>query len=110
MTFKEQLTADRDIFMNPDEFGETHNVNGVSMNIIIDDLEQVDREKRYKFKHSLYADGVSLKEVLFYVKAEDFGACPAVGRSITLDGKTYIVTEAINEDKIYSISMQRNVT
>ena len=109
MTFKEQIAADvSHVFMNLDEFGDLHTINGAEILCIIDNNELVDREKRYKFRHSLYADGVYLKEVLIYVKASDFGALPAVGRLLTMDDKKYIVTDAINEDGIYSICLEAN--
>lgn len=109
--FKEQVAADnKNIFMNVDEFSEFHTVNGVEMAVQIDSNEMIDREKRYQYKRSLYADGVYLKEMLIYVRSEDFGPLPAVGRILTLDKKTYIVSDAINEDGIYSISLEANKT
>lgn len=111
MTFKEQIALDNtQVFMNDDEFGEIHNVNGKDMSVIIDNNELVDREKKYKYRHSLYADGVYLKELLIYVKASDFGKLPAVGRVITFDSKSYIVSDAINEDGIYSLCLEANKT
>lgn len=111
MTFKEQIAKDtRKVFMNIDEFGEIHNVNGKDMTVLVDNNELVDREKRYQYRHSLYADGVYLKEVLIYVHAEDFGPLPAVGRSISFDNKIYIVSDAINEDGIYSLTLEANKT
>lgn len=111
MTFKEQIAKDnRTVFMNIDEFGDIHNVNGKDMTVLIDNNELVDREKRYQYRHSLYADGVYLKELLIYVHAEDFGPLPAIGRIVTFDNKTYIVSDAINEDGIYSLCLEANKT
>lgn len=111
MTFKEQIALDnQNIFMNLDEFAEMHNVNGKKIPVQVDTNELIDREKRYQFRHSLYADGVFLKEMLIYVKASDFGKLPAVGRMIMFDGKSYTVSDAIDEDGIYSISMEANKT
>ena len=111
MTFKEQIAKDnRTVFMNIDEFGDIHNVNGKDMIVLIDNNELVDREKRYQYRHSLYADGVYLKELLIYVHAEDFGPLPAIGRIVTFDNKTYIVSDAINEDGIYSLCLEANKT
>ena len=111
MTFKEQIAKDtRKVFMNIDEFGEIHNVNGKDITVLVDNNELVDREKRYQYRHSLYADGVYLKEVLIYVHAEDFGPLPAVGRSISFDNKIYIISDAINEDGIYSLTLEANKT
>ena len=111
MSFKELVEQDnRTVFMNLDEFADIHVINGKEMPCIIDNNEMVDREKRYQYKRSLYADGVYLKEVLLYVKAEDFGSLPAVGRSLTLDKKSYIISDAIDEGGIYSISLEANKT
>ena len=111
MTFKEQIALDnKQVFMNLDEFSETHLVNGKEMPCIIDNNEMVDREKRYRYNHSLYADGVYIKQLLIYVKAEDFGPLPAIGRMLVFDKKSYIITEAINEDGIYSLCLEANKT
>ena len=111
MSFKELVEQDnRTVFMNLDEFADIHVINVKEMPCIIDNNEMIDREKRYQYKRSLYADGVYLKEVLLYVKAEDFGPLPAVGRLLTLDKKSYIVSDAIDEGGIYSISLEANKT
>lgn len=111
MTFKEQIAKDnRTVFMNQDEFAETHLINGVEMPCTVDNNELIDREKRYQYKKSLYADGIYLKQLLIYVRAEDFGPLPAIGRVITFDKKSYIVSDAINEDGIYSLCLEANKT
>lgn len=106
MDFKGLLQQDnRRVFVNPAEFGEIHDVSGRSMAIILDDIEQVQREKRYAGDRA-YHQGVYKRQVLFYVLGNDFGALPATGRALRLDGKDYIITDAINEDGIYSISLE----
>ena len=111
MTFKEQIAKDnQNIFLNLDEFGELHIVNGKKMPVLVDTLEQIDREKRYQFRHSLYADGVFLKELLLYVKESDFGNLPKIGSIVKFDNKAYTVSDAIDEDGIFSISLEANKT
>lgn len=111
MTFKEQIAKDnRIVFMNQDEFAETHLINGKEIPCTVDNNELIDREKRYQYKKSLYADGIYLKQLLIYVKAEDFGPLPAIGRVVTFDNKSYIVADAINEDGIYSLCLEANKT
>lgn len=111
MTFKEQIAKDNQVvFMNEEEFTEVHNVGGKDIPCIIDNNEMVDREKRYQYRKSLYADGVYLKELLIYVRAEDFGPLPAIGRNITFDKKNYLISDAINEDGIYSLCLEANRT
>lgn len=111
MTFKEQIAKDiTNVFINLNEFSDMHNINGKDMACQIDTNELVDRQKRYKFNHNLYGDGVYIKETLIYVKACDFGPLPAIGRTLLLDGKMYIISDAINEDGIYSIALEANKT
>lgn len=111
MTFKEQIASDnKTVFMNLDEFSETHVVNGKEMPCLIDNNELIDRERRYKYKHSMYADVIYMKQLLIFVKAEDFGPLPAIGRLVTFDKKSYIVSDSINEDGIYSLCLEANKT
>lgn len=109
MTFKEQIAEDiRTTFANEDEFWDWHVINGKNMMAMVDNNEMVDREKRYQYRKSLYADGVYLKELLIYVREADFGPLPAIGRVITFDKKSYLVSDAINEDGIYSLCLEAN--
>lgn len=111
MTFKEQIALDnRIVFMNFDEFAEMHLINGNEMLCLVDNNEMIDREKRYQYKRSLYADGVYIKALLIYVRGEDFGALPAVGRVLYFDKKSYIISDAIDEDGIYSLCLEANKT
>lgn len=111
MTFKDQIAQDISItFMNLNEFSEWHNVNGKDMPCQVDTNELIDRERRYKFNHSLYGDSVYRKEILIYVRKCDIEKLPAIGRAFTFDGAMYIVAEAIDEDGIVSIILGANKT
>lgn len=106
MGFKEIIQEDsRRVFLNPEEFGELHEISGRKMLIIIDDNEMVEREKRQAAGQG-YRQGIYTKQLLFYVLGRDFGPLPAVGRALALDGKNYVITDAINESGIYSISLE----
>lgn len=105
MTFKDVIAADiKTTFMNLDEFSDTHEVNGVQMPCQVDNNEQIYREKRY----AAHMDGIFVNQKLIYVAAADFGALPKVGAMLTLDGKRYRVTDAIDECGVYSISLDGN--
>lgn len=102
-TFKEVLQLDIDqTFMDPDEFGEEHLVDGKMMNIIIDNNEMIDREKRT----TKMGEGLFNKQVLFYVSEKTFGNLPKIGRQLLLDKKKYKIMDAINESGIFSISLE----
>ncbi len=103
MDFKEMVGNDiADVFLVLEEFGEIHKVNGLEMTILMDGNEMIEREKRMKNHY----EGTYRKQILFYVSAKEFGALPAAGREISLDGKKYRVTDAVSEDGIYSISAE----
>lgn len=105
MTFKELLEQEaKRIFLNFDEFGEKHLIDGKEMLVIVDNNEHIEREKRQTSR----AEGLYIKELLFYVSKEDFGSLPAIGRICRFDRKDYIVADAINEDGIYSITLEAN--
>lgn len=104
-SFKEILNNDiTAVFLNPDEFGEEHIVQGKPMTIVLDDMENIEREKKMRSQ----TEGVFTKQILFYVSSADFGEMPAPGGLITLDGKRYIVVDATDEAGIYAITLEAN--
>lgn len=108
MTFKELLAEDaKTVFMNPEEFGEEHIINQRIMICIIDNNEMIEREKRSKQE---YRDGVFKVQKLIYVSAKDFGPMPAIGSRLLFDKHNYTVIDAVNEDGIYSISLEANAS
>ena len=106
MTFKEAIRDDVvEVFMNLDEFAALHTLNGKQIPVIVDDNEMIEREKKMKSD----MDGINVKTTLIYVRARDYGSgLPPVGYAVTLDGKSYLVIEAVNEDGVYSIELERN--
>lgn len=105
MTFKEIVKNDvRQVFMNLDEFSETHTINGKEMPVQIDSNEQIEREKRLNQN----MDGIYKNQKLIYVSVEEFGPMPKQGAMLNMDGKMYKVEDAIHEDGVYSITLGAN--
>ena len=105
MTFKDIIKTDvHDVFLNVDEFSDLHMVNGTQMAVQIDDNEQIEREKRFNQN----MDGVYTNQKLIYVAASDFGPLPKQGSLLRLDNRTYTVADAIEEDGVYSITLEAN--
>lgn len=103
MTFKDVVKNDiRNVFMNLEEFGETHLLNGQKILAIIDENELTEREKRIRRNEG----ELHKKQLLIYVAAEDFGPLPFPNRILEVDGINYTITDAENEDGIYSISLE----
>ncbi len=101
-SFKEQIAADLDIFLNPDEFGEYAIVDGVSMCVVMS------QDKR----DANTIDGIiSYDAVLMHAREDDLRklakGLPVVNRSLIIDGRSYIVTSVKCDMGMASVEMQR---
>ena len=102
--FKDCAQEDvKGIFLNTEEFSGAHVVNGKPVTAQIDNNEQIERDKSGR-----YGDGTFKNQKLLYIAAEDFGKLPKQGSVIEVDGKIYRVTDAVDEDGIYSVTMEAN--
>ncbi|MBD5395604.1 MAG: hypothetical protein HDR71_15390 [Lachnospiraceae bacterium] len=109
MTFKDVIAQDiKRTFLNFDEFGTIHKLNGRDTLVIVDDNEMTEREKKFKNAGALngFNGGLFKKQLLFYVHAKDFGPLPSPGRTFHFDKQEYLITDAVDEDGIYSISLE----
>ncbi len=108
-SFKQILAGDiRSTFLNLDEFGEIHTINGRSMTVIVDSNEVEERGKK-QFLHPVI-DGIYEDNILIYVSRKEFGKQPAHGQELKLDGKQYRVTDARDEGGVFSITLRRYQT
>lgn len=106
-SFKDIVQADiNNVFMNDLEFADIHNIDNKPMKVIIDNNEHIEREKRLSMKQTL--DGLYIKQTLIYVSGSEYGPLPALGKQFMLDGKRYRVADAIDENGIYSITLEAN--
>lgn len=104
MGFKELVYNDiHSVFMNPQEFGEKHLVDGKEMTVIIDGNEVTERSK--KQTDTGRVEGVYLRQMVLYAAKSQFGPLPAQGRILKLDKSTYRVMDATDEGGIYSITL-----
>ena len=103
--FKRLVLNDvRQVFLNLEEFGETHNINGKSAVVIFDDVEHVEREKRVQS----HMDGVYSRQMFLYIASEDFGKLPAQGSTVKVDGRIYTTVDATDECGIFAITLEAN--
>lgn len=101
--FKDMIAADvYAVFLNTKEFSDIHNVNGIDMPVQEDSNEQIEREKRF----NQHMDGIYLNQKLIYVASADYGPMPKQGSTIRYDGRRYKVADAIEEDGVYSITLE----
>lgn len=105
MSFKDIIASDvLDVFLNLEEFADLHELNGKQMPVQVDANEQIEREKRV----NQHMDGIYVNQKLIYVPASSFGKLPKQGSVLNFDGKMYKVADAIEEDGIYSITLEAN--
>lgn len=103
--FQEMLRQDiGSVFLNPEEFGEIHVVDGKEMVVILDDNELAERGN----KVVTMAEGLHERRLLMYVSAEDFGPEPLIGRRLRLDGEYFTVSDVSCEGGMYAVSLEAN--
>ena len=101
-TFKEIITNDiNNVFINQEEFSEKHLINGMELDIIIDENELTEREQSKQY------EGIYKKKVLIYI-ASSVIRKPSVGAQLSLDNKPYIVLDVTEEGGIYAVTLGAN--
>lgn len=103
MSFKECMASDTETFINREEFGENHTIDGKEILAVIDEMELNEREKKLMVR-----DGTYKKQKLLYVSVKDYGNPPRINRPLDLDGRAYLVKEVTEEDGMYSITLESN--
>lgn len=101
--FKDQLEKDVGVFINFDEFGTVHNINGEDLLIVVDeDLF----EERGKTKAESDFGGVFLKTISLFVRIEDIEK-PLIDEGMLYDGRNYRVEDVSETEFIYEIQISR---
>lgn len=102
--FQEQLERDaRNVFLNPEEFGTQHIVNGREMIIVIDE----DQLQHRKSSASNPTDGVYNAFLLFYALKSDFEKRPVTDSSIRIDDRNFRVSDVQEDEVMYTITLKR---
>lgn len=102
--FQEQLERDaRNVFLNPEEFGTPHIVNGREMIIVIDE----DQLQHRKSNASNPTDGVYKASMLFYAFKSDFEKRPFIDSSMRIDDKDFKVVDVQEDEIMYTITLRR---
>lgn len=104
ISFKEQLEADLDIFINADEFAETHNINGQDVICVLEGLTT--KEQITKANGTLAFDGISALTRVLHIKTADLHERLAHGNVVELDGETFRVGDAVEDNGITTITLE----
>lgn len=90
MTFKEQVAADIDnVFLNFDEFGEYHDVEGKQVLMIIDNDKLAELKMSQKEKSQILE--LVEADLLLYARTADLPKSLEPGNLINFDGKVMII-------------------
>lgn len=103
MSFKDMIQADRSIFLNIDEFGELHKVEGKNITVIIDDNKLIERQGGAEV-------GVAESSLLLFAYVEDLPPRREAGESINVDGREYIVDDWSEDMGVAQIALGQNRT
>lgn len=104
ISFKEQLEADLDIFINADEFAETHNINGQDVICVLEGLTT--KEQITKANGTPAFDGISALTRVLHIKTADLPERMAHGNVVELDGETFRVGDAVEDNGITTITLE----
>lgn len=97
LTFKEIVTNDNaNVFINGNEFADTHNINGVECLAVVQDISTAEKLSIGLGTDNTYP-GLYGSRVMVNCKAEDLPSIPVFGMAIELDGQLYTV-EACDDD------------
>lgn len=100
--FKDALLDDiHTTFLDIDEFADMHVIDGRKMPALIDNTQSIERSHR--FNQSV--EGAGAAQTLLQVAASDFGAFPTRGVTINLDGLDYVLTNAVDEDGMFVLTL-----
>lgn len=104
MSFRDDVAADvMDTFLASDEFAEMHIVNGKEMLASIDKYSLDTEDKARIDSHK---DGIHKKRMVLQVAADEFGALPAAGSLVSVDGRKYFVLSSDSVCGMYVITLE----
>lgn len=101
MSLKDQIQSDLDLFFNADDFAKPHTIDGRILNVVIDNDQLTKRSKKEY-------DGLTVGEILYFVKAADFGERPEQGTPQIFDGRQMYVFDCREDNGVYEIILQQN--
>lgn len=97
--FKDAITADvKAVFINCDEFGDIHCVNGERVPCVVDTDVTAGADKSF--------EGVFVNTVTLYIATADIETRPVEGELLVLDERVYIVRKVSDESEMLVITLE----
>ncbi|WP_020621015.1 hypothetical protein [Paenibacillus daejeonensis] len=104
MGFKEQVALDNlAVFVNPEEFGELHDLDGIMVLCVLDEDAFIDRANDYE-------EGVFRNRMVLYVNLSELGYVPEYDQMIVVNGSPYMVRLVKNEMGMLTVTLEGNQT
>lgn len=104
MNMKDILKEDIGRFINVEEFAEEVDIEGKMIPVLKDSYELLQRNETRD--SSEYEHGTFRNEILIYVDGRELGRLPAAGKTLRVEGKSYMVKNADDEAGIYAITLK----
>ena len=103
-SFKEMVAKDvRSAFLNLEEFGEEHRVEGKTITAVIDENALKERQGGQELS-------VAESSLLLYAAVEDLPARRPAGEGLNVDGREYIVNDWSEDMGIATVALGQTVT
>lgn len=108
MNFKDVLKEDvYNVFINLDEFGEEHIINGkMAIVVIDDDLSDDTVNINLAGEATRGNSGLYNNQKILYISTEDLPGKPKVNSYMEIDGKRHIVTASSIQSGLYKITLE----
>ena len=103
VTFKDQVAADLDTFINSDEFADEHNLNGDTVKAIVESPTSQERWITDK-EYGVY-NGLEGNLYIVHCRKADLSAVPVYDQRFDLDGIICIVDSVIDDMGILTIEL-----
>ena len=103
-TFKEQAADDLGVFLNADEFAETHTVNGVEVQAVLEGLTT--KEFVQHRGHRISFEGVDARTVILHLRAADIPQKVARGNVLELDGEMYRIADTVDDMGLLTLTLE----
>ncbi|WP_020621129.1 hypothetical protein [Paenibacillus daejeonensis] len=104
MNFKLQTQLDNlTTFLNPNEFGELHDIDGVPTMVVID-------QDLINKRSQVMAEGTYINRLVLFVRMADLGYIPVEGQMMRVDDSPYLVVQVGHDMGILSVTLEGNQT
>lgn len=94
--FKDLVKNDRATFINIDEFGEEHDIDGVKLKIVLENEQVIEKDD---------VQALSESAMILFAYTEDIGYRRMQGESLHIDGVTYTVQTWLEEMGITKVTL-----